>query len=87
MPSDIFGHVERPDHFANMRREPLAAEPPEGAPVVTPALIEWLEREFAVPPPRDWNGLDDVVNLLGATAMAYGEQRVIAHLKLLMKVA
>lgn len=78
--------TERHDHFAAMRGEAAPPEdPPEGAPVVTPALIEWLEREFAVPPPRDWNGLNDVVNLLGGVACAYGEQRVIAHLKLLMK--
>jgi hypothetical protein len=80
--------AERTDHFARMRGEDgPTVEPPAGAPLVSLELIEWLEKEFPTLGPRDWDGLDGAVNLLGLTAASFGHQQVIQHLRTLVKVA
>lgn len=79
--------TERIDHFARIRSEPEAVEEvPEGAPVVLPHLIEWLEAQFPVNPPSPpFNSVDSCAWALGEIATQHGEQRVIAYLKLLMR--
>lgn len=79
---------ERIDHFAAMRvEEAPQAEPPEGSPVVTPELIEWLEETFQAAPIGPATGMDDGVSKLCEIARQYGNREVIAHLRNLVRIA
>jgi hypothetical protein len=81
--------VERTDHFAAMRAspEPAPSEPPEGAPVVTPYLIEWLEKQFPSSTPVRASSLNDAIAGVTGLAQWHGEQRVITYLRTLVKGA
>lgn len=67
--------------------EPAPSEPPEGAPVVAPYLIAWLEAQF--PPPRLATSLsvDGAVTTLGKVAERAGQLQVIEYLRTLVKGA
>lgn len=79
--------VDRIDHFAHLR-DPVQSEPPADAPVVTPDLIAWLERQFPERPFIDVaTSMDDLVGLASVVAVGIGHRQVIVHLKSLMQKA
>lgn len=80
--------ADRIDHFVHMRAEPgPATEPPEGAPIVSPMLVEWLEKAFPVFVASPPGTLDQAVYALSSTNRSYGEQSVLAYLRTLVRAA
>lgn len=78
--------VDRPDHLARIRGEAPSEEPPEGAPVVRPELIEYLEAHLDLTLARGSlaTSQDDLVHLATAHAFIQGKLSLIAHLKTLV---
>lgn len=74
----------RPDHFSHLRDAP-EAEPDPNAPIVSPALVEYLEARFPVrplPPPETF---DAAVKGVTQAAVMIGHHEVITHLRSLIK--
>lgn len=76
--------TERPDHFAHLR-EPVSQEVPEGAPVIRPDIITWLEAQFPIVVPEPPRSLDEAAAGISDLAALFGQQQVIAHLRLLVR--
>lgn len=77
------------DHFERMRREPEPqAEHDADAPLVLPALIEYLERVYAIPVPVSTaKSMDQAIEASTHLARMVGQQEVLAHLRTLLRTS
>lgn len=85
--------AQRHDHLGGMAREAAGATPeaeaPADAPLVVPALIDYLEQQFPHPFPTGASAttVDQQVYIAAVLANYAGSALVIAHLKSLMKAS
>jgi hypothetical protein len=84
--------VDRTDHFSRIRGEDAPSpEPPEGAPMVSQDLVDWLEREGFGQVTLNAGGFpgcrDHEVQVVHGVTYAGGQLSVIQYLRTLVKVA
>lgn len=81
--------ADRIDHLARLSQG-HREEPPEGAPLVTQDLIEWLTKngfgQMSMDGPLA-GSLDGALSISHEAAFRTGQLSVLQHLKTLMKVA